>query len=121
MSTRSLRNKVLPLLLCAGLLAPWASAATPRRVAQTAAPDSLPLLDRAWSFLQSLWGEEGCMLDPSGRCATHTTQAPALRSLRGETGCMLDPSGRCLTGTTQVQQPSTDSGCMLDPNGRCHS
>jgi hypothetical protein len=70
MSTRSLRRKALPLLLCAGLLAPWASAATPRkpRPAQTPAPASSNLLDRTWSFLQSLWGDEGCMLDPDGRC-----------------------------------------------------
>jgi hypothetical protein len=93
MSTRSLRRKALPLLLCAALLASWASAATPKPRAQTPAPASASLLDRAWSFLQGLWGEEGCRIDPDGRCATGTTQA----------------------------QPSIDTGCMLDPDGRCHS
>ena len=94
MPTRSLRRKALPLLLCASLFASWASAAAPRKpAAARPAPVSSGLLDRAWSFLQSLWGEEGCRLDPDGRCATRATEV----------------------------QPTTDTGCMLDPSGRCHS
>jgi len=94
MSTRSLRRKALPLLLCAGLIASWASAATPRKPPGAARPAqaSSSLLTRAWSFLQSLLSEEGCMLGPDGHCRT---------------------------GTSQVQ-PTTDTGCMLDPSGRCH-
>src|SRR6185295_15589823 len=66
MSSPSLRRRALPLLLCAGLLAPWAAAATAQkaRAAQAAAPAASSLLDRAWRLLQSLWGEEGCMIDP---------------------------------------------------------
>jgi hypothetical protein len=96
MSTRSLRRKALPLFLCVGLIAPWASAATPRkaRAPQTPAPASFSLVDRAWSFLQSLRGEEGCRLDPSGRCLTGAPQVPR-PGTGSDTGCMLDPSGHC--------------------------
>jgi len=49
---------------------------------------TVPVFDEPlWPFLGSLWGEEGCRLDPSGRCAGAATQA--------DTGCMIDPSGRC--------------------------
>ena len=97
MSSRSLRRRALPLLLCAGLLAPWASAATAQkpRAAQAAAPAASSLLDRAWRLLQSLWGESGCMIDPNGRCVTGATQAPAPKSLFDDEGCMIDPDGRC--------------------------
>src|SRR6185295_16232375 len=101
MSSPSLRRRALPLLLCAGLLAPWAAAATAQkaRAAQAAAPAASSLLDRAWRLLQSLWGEEGCMIDPNGRCATRTTPAPR-PGTETDTGCMIDPNGRCATGAT---------------------
>jgi hypothetical protein len=97
MHFRSLRRRTLPLLLCAGLLAAGASAASSHRPkpTETAVPSAPSLLDHAWRFFQSLWAEEGCRIDPDGRCLTGTTQAPAQRSLFGEEGCMIDPDGRC--------------------------
>ncbi len=96
MSNRSLRRKAFPLLFCAGLIAPWASAATPRklRTATTRVTVSSDRLDRAWSFLRSLWSEEGCRLDPSGRCLTGATQVPR-PGTDSDTGCRIDPSGHC--------------------------
>jgi hypothetical protein len=93
MASPALRRTTLLLLLCIALATPWAATAAPHnpRPAPAAAPAPL---SRFWSFLQSLWGEEGCMLDPSGRCKTAAAQAPA---------------------------PNTDTGCMIDPSGRCHS
>jgi len=98
MSSPSLRRTALVLLLAALLAPSWALAAGPQ------APAAPSLLARAWSLLASLWGEEGCNVDPSGRCV------PAPRT---DTGCNLDPNGRCVTA------PTTDTGCGLDPNGRC--
>jgi hypothetical protein len=125
MSSRSLRRRALPLLLCAGLLTSWASAATAQkpRAAQAAAPAASSLLDRAWRLLQSLWGEEGCRIDPDGRCATGATPAPRPGSAT-DTGCRIDPDGHCATGTTPAPAPNSlfgDEGCMIDPNGRCHT
>jgi hypothetical protein len=117
MSSLSLRRKALLLLLCAVLVAPWAAAA-PRRShpPQAVAPAPLDLLGRSWSFLKSLWSEEGCDIDPDGRCLTSAQP-------RTDTGCDIDPSGRCLTSAIQAPQPrtDTDTGCMIDPDGRCHS
>ncbi len=81
MTTFSLRRKTLLLLLCATIGTPWASAATPQRprATKTAAPASLSFLGAAWSFLQSLWGTEGCVIDPDGRCRTTATPASPKR------------------------------------------
>jgi hypothetical protein len=95
MSTLSLRQKTLVLLLCSLLGVPWAATAAPRksRATPTAAPAPLTLLARSWSFLQSLWAAEGCDIDPDGRCLKRATPP----------------------------RPNTDSGCDIDPNGRCHT
>jgi hypothetical protein len=140
MTTPSLRRNALLLLCAAVLAAPWPAAASPRkpRVAPAASPSSFDFVSRSWAFLQSFWSEEGCRLDPDGRCLTgpapraHTdtgcrldpngrcsTGAPLLQSLSAPEGCRLDPNGRCLTGTTP--KADTDTGCRLDPDGHCHS
>jgi hypothetical protein len=93
MASPSLRRKVLLLLLCAALAAPWASMAASRKPAPTkAALAPLSLLARSWGFLTSLWGEEGCGIDPSGRCATVMSRPPAPKI---DEGCGIDPDGRC--------------------------
>ena len=55
---------------------------------------STPVLELLWRFLGSLWGEEGCILDPDGRCLPGTAGAPAATT-QGDEGCRIDPSGRC--------------------------
>jgi len=45
-----------------------------------------PVLEPLWCFLGSLWGEEGCILDPNGRC---------LPAAQTDSGCYIDPDGRC--------------------------
>jgi hypothetical protein len=50
------------------------------------------LLDRAWAGLVSLWAENGCILDPDGRCATGPQPA-------ADNGCILDPNGGCRSGS----------------------
>ncbi|HZF08289.1 MAG TPA: hypothetical protein VFE33_05820 [Thermoanaerobaculia bacterium] len=80
MSSSPVRRTLLVLLLAALLTASSALAAGPT-------PAAPSLLARAWSLLASLWGEEGCHLDPSGRCVT----APKI-----DTGCNVDPDGRCV-------------------------
>jgi hypothetical protein len=121
MSSLSLRRKTLLLLLCAVLAAPWASAAPQRSHApQAVSPAPLDLLGLSWSFLKSLWSEEGCHIDPDGRCIAGTAQVPQPKSFWSAEGCGIDPDGRRITGTTQTPQPKADTGCGIDPSGRCH-
>jgi hypothetical protein len=91
MQNASFRRTVFLLLLFTVLAAPWAWAAGGRpdadRPAETAS-SPLHLLDRLWTFLKSAWSEEGCMIDPDGRCV------PAPQP-QGDSGCMIDPDGRC--------------------------
>ena len=65
---------------------------------------TIPVFEPLWRFLGSLWGEEGCHLDPNGRC---------LPAAQVDAGCHLDPDGRCLPAA------QVDEGCHIDPNGRC--
>jgi len=94
MSSSTFRRTTLVLLFFALLTASWASAAGLKAQAKSAAPAPGDLLSRAWSLLVSLWGEEGCHLDPSGRCVTSPVQV-APPKVDTDTGCNIDPSGRC--------------------------
>lgn len=100
------RRIAVAFLLAVFLVAPWA-AAEPRDDRGAASPH---LFAQLWSWLSALWSDEGCMLDPNGRCGG----APAPTDL--DAGCIIDPNGRC-GGNPASAQP--DAGCMLDPNGGC--
>lgn len=105
--TRFLGRRIaVAFLLAVFLVAPWA-AAEPRDDRGAASPQ---LLAQLWSWLSTLWSEEGCMLDPDGRCGG----APAPAHL--DEGCMLDPSGGC---RETPSPPYQQEGCMIDPSGRC--
>ena len=122
MLSPAFRRRILPLFLATALAASWASAAGPKTATAprgTAAVHQ-DLLSRAWSLLASLWGDEGCHLDPDGRCATRTAQ-PVPPRVHTDEGCHIDPNGRCATCPVQPVPPQvhSDTGCHLDPNGRC--
>jgi len=122
MPSRSLRRRTLILLLAAILAASWTTAAGlgARPVPKAAAAFHQGLLSRAWSFLASLWGEEGCNIDPDGRCVAGKVQQTPPR-VNTDSGCNIDPNGRCIAGAVQQTPPrvDTDSGCNIDPDGLC--
>jgi hypothetical protein len=98
MMTKSFRRTTILLLLVAVFATPSVWAAGPRaaesgRPAQALEPTGLDLLNQLWSILRSLWSEEGCQIDPDGRCVSRPTQPPAPTVQTGE-GCNIDPSGR---------------------------
>jgi hypothetical protein len=70
------------------------------------------LFDPLFAFFSAIWDgqsfDEGCGMDPNGRC----TAAPQPQL---DEGCGWDPNGRC----TAAPQPQLDEGCGFDPNGRC--
>ncbi len=98
------------------LTVPLAQAAGPTlsRTRSTAGFFSLTdLLGRAWGGFVGFWLDNGCGLDPSGRC----TAGPST-----DNGCGIDPSGRCATSTSMSRPvPNADNGCGIDPHGRCRS
>lgn len=108
MPNASLRRKIFVCLLLVTVLAvPWASAAG------RAAPAPPDLFQQAWSFFMSIWFDEGCHIDPDGRCG--------LPQIQPDEGCNIDPDGRC--GKSLLAPPAPlvlpDSGCDVDPFGRC--
>ena len=113
MLSSSLRRKIAVLLLAAFLLTPWMAAAEPRPGEhQRAAGATWGLLARLWSALTAAWVDEGCTIDPFGRCGSD--------SLDG--GCTIDPNGRCGGhSTTPEPTESVDNGCTIDPYGGCRS
>lgn len=82
------------LLLLAILAVPLAATAGPDR--DNPRRDSTFLtadfLDRFWGFLKSAWSEEGCMIDPNGKCAPGTNQEPR-PGAETDTGHRIDPNG----------------------------
>jgi hypothetical protein len=88
MSSRPFSRKVVVLVLFAILALPWVSAAEDVRPAESVSS----LFEQVWSFITSIWSEEGCRIDPNG-------------------GCAPEP----------MPTDDTDSGCHIDPNGGCRS
>jgi hypothetical protein len=87
MSSRPSSRKVVVLVLFAILALPWVSAAGPR---QEDVRPAANFFEQAWSFLTSLWSEEGCHIDPNGDCA------PEIRPMDdNDEGCRIDPNGGC--------------------------
>ncbi len=86
MPSRPFSRKVALLVLFAILALPWVSAADPRQEEASASS----VFEQIWSFLTSLWSEEGCRIDPSGGCAPEPTPTDETDS-----GCRIDPSGGC--------------------------
>lgn len=91
MTASLFRRTLAVFILSLVLTAPWSSAAglpsesvRPVKAAEVS-PD---LLGRIWSFLSNLWSDEGCYIDPSGRCGARPAATP-------DSGCYIDPNGRC--------------------------
>jgi hypothetical protein len=119
MASSSLRRKTAVLLLGAVLATPLVSAASPRALpAQRTASLFEAVLARLLGTLTSLWGEEGCSLDPYGGCTRRSTAIPPVTP---DNGCYIDPYGGCTgTGGAATSPGETlDEGCSADPYGRC--
>lgn len=94
MASSSFRRKVSLLLLLAVLSAPWTASAEPAaRAGQRGAEAPWDLIVRLWGALTAVWGEEGCRIDPFGRCADQNTPPEPTENL--DAGCRIDPFGGC--------------------------
>ena len=99
------------VLMCLVISAPDFVAAAPTDTSASVREVlSWPTLNRLWRALSSFWREEGCTIDPSGRCGGK------LGSGQDENGCTIDPSGRC---REPFEILGGDNGCTIDPDGRC--
>jgi hypothetical protein len=77
-------RKIVLVLVLSLLIAPWASAAgTKTEISESFESGLQGLLIEAWSFVSDLWGDEGCHIDPDGRC----------NRAEVDEGCHIDPSG----------------------------
>jgi transposase len=118
----TLRRKITALALAAALAVPWTAAAAPLARQQTAGPG---VLQQLWSVLTGFWDigvtpDDGCRMDPDGRCATGATTSSAA-TLTLDDGCRMDPSGGgCAAGRAGAEPLITpDDGCTMDPSGGC--
>jgi hypothetical protein len=81
----------LLLVLMLLLAAPSIQAAEPRM--NTNLSSSLAAQDivsQVWDLLTSLWADNGCGIDPSGRCLPEPSP-----TANTDNGCSADPDGRC--------------------------
>jgi hypothetical protein len=110
---------LLVLVLGLALSLPGPATASPHREParrEAARRPPLDLSGRLWSFLTSFWAEEGCDIDPNGRCAA--TRSTSGVTGQTDTGCDIDPNGRCTAASsTSGVTGQTDTGCYIDPNG----
>ncbi len=100
-----------PRRLALGLLVALALSAAPA----AAAPfDPGALLSKLRGWLSFVWAENGCEIEPLGRCgaaAAPQAEIPVRRdTIQRDNGCIIEPNGRCAA----IQR---DNGCILEPNG----
>lgn len=72
------------------------------------------LLARAGGFFSAVWGQVGCVIEPSGQCGS------ALR----DHGCVILPDGRCAADPHQGGADGpvlSEVGCEINPTGSCGS
>lgn len=70
------------------------------------------VLSGFWNWVAAAWSENGCYIDPNGRCAAALVE-PDLP----EGGCHIDPDGRCVPEFPASS--NLDEGCYIDPHGGC--
>lgn len=85
---RSFLPKAALLLVLILLLAAPAVQAAERATHKSPAAAIPGLIAQAWDFLTRIWAENGCGLDPDGRCVPEPTPET-------DNGCGLDPNGGC--------------------------
>src|SRR5215210_6435759 len=101
------------LLVLSLFAAPTLAAASPAPQASGIAAG----LSSLWSWLAGLWGEEGCYIDPYGRCRESTSSVPSVPDQVDE-GCYIDPHGGCRESTGSAPSvPESETGCYIDPHG----
>jgi hypothetical protein len=83
------RSKTLAVLFLVLLLLPAVLQAAETRH-DPASGRAWDLLVQAWSLLTAVWSDNGCGLDPDGRCLPGQGTAAT-----ADNGCGADPSGRC--------------------------
>jgi hypothetical protein len=115
MTPSPLCRKLAILALAGALLAPTVQAGEARSrpaIRDSAAPlsASWQVLQHLWGTLVSVWGKNGCRLDPDGRCAPQQDPAGSGSALPADNGCRIDPDG-C------AKILPVDNGCRLDPSG----
>jgi hypothetical protein len=91
---RSAAFRIAVLLIVALLFAGSTLQAAPRRAdaepgRTAAAAPAWDLLVQVWDFFTGIWSNNGCEVDPDGRCAP----GPALPQI--DNGCEADPNGHC--------------------------
>ena len=92
---RTFLPRAVLLLVLMLLLAPSMQAAEPRMDTSpnrslSLSPAVWDVVSQVWDLLTRIWADNGCGLDPSGRCLPgQSTTAEA------DNGCSADPSGRC--------------------------
>jgi hypothetical protein len=86
-----MRSKTLRIafILIFGLSFSLRSSALP---APEPTPAGASILDHLEHFLESIWSEIGCHIDPNGQCRA---EEPGQSDTQGDIGCHIDPNGGC--------------------------
>jgi len=93
------RSIIAVIVLSLALAAmPWTASAAPNRTSRVGVNwASADVLGALKGWLRNLWADNGCILDPSGRCLQGATSGPTT-----DNGCILDPNGRLSPGSEKA-------------------
>jgi hypothetical protein len=105
-------SRSLAVLLLVLLFLPAALQAAEPRASVATNLAAWNVLAQVLSFLTGMQGDNGCWIDPNGRCKPGETAA-----ITTDNGCLIEPNGLCKPGETAAV--TADNGCWLDPDGRC--
>jgi hypothetical protein len=106
--TRPIRRPAAVLAFTVTLILPWSARAEPLQSSGQGRVDVWEAVARVWGGLVSFWEEEGCGIDPSGRCAPNSGSGNGLVTPESG-GCGTDSSGACTVDATGQADQSRDS------------
>ena len=83
-------SRSLAVLLVVLLFLPAALQAAEPHASVSSILSVWSVFTQVWSFLTDTQGDNGCRIDPNGRCKPGETAA-----VTADNGCRLDPNGLC--------------------------
>lgn len=111
--SRPTPRPLVPALVVCLLILPFLSPPAARAASWWDEGGVSSLVGRLWGSLSAIWGEEGYIMDPDGKCRERSSVAPieGTRQVTANAGCIMDPDGRCRSGVSvEGNTPLTQGG-----------
>lgn len=80
------------------------------------------LLGTLQAWLEAIWPQNGCTIDPDGRTTCTVPPSGSQGSSTTRNGCTIDPSGNmvCISRAGLRRGARAPNSCGIDPDGAIH-